>query len=48
MTGRSPKSIQPKDEPAPDADGAIQSPKAIIPAEIESEHASFSMITSKT
>jgi hypothetical protein len=45
MTGRNPKSIQPEDEPAPDALAAIQNPKAIMPPEIESENAS-SMMTS--
>ena len=40
-------SIQAKDEAAPIALEAIQSPKAMIPTEIESENASF-MMTSKT
>ena len=39
-------SIQAKGEPAPIVPAAIQIPKAMIPTEIESEHASF-MMTSK-
>jgi hypothetical protein len=41
-------SIQAKDEPAPIALAAIQSPKAMIPTEIESENASFMMTSPKT
>src|SRR6266545_2537470 len=43
MTGSSPMSIQAKCAPAPIAPTAIQIPKAMIPTEIESEHASFMM-----
>lgn len=47
MTGSSPKSIQAKDESAPIALAAIQSPKTMIPTEIESENASFMMTSQK-